>query len=595
MSEQRMDPGDSSLPSLVNSYLAVHPRTESIELGHLREWCEAAETIKNPDEQYHVAWMWFEQGFGVLESSTATTNDEDMAIQQEGMSCFAKAERTFQEIIDTPQASRMLKARATVAQACAVLHHYAALGESPNEKAMDSYMSQLEGILIKAVRPLLSPRFERTPQDLTFLHTVTSMLLINSNPRRSCLALPAPSRFSESAYPSDFAWNLVLWDYKDSRHRYRARVGSRQTAAYITISPEEYLSDTGYASRHGFGTLQAFADLPRPSAIRHVKQAQETMAALLNAEFERMLHGDHERPSNLLEWYATLSPEANPYLANSEYTNEVIARLESAYLGGELSPQRTSMLGWMLVERAAGKNERSEDLATADLETAAEIFNRISSSKWEKYADEPLTLLRYEALITREAILVQKAIINNDPNLRDQIISYRNSLANIANRIIMFYEPLYDQISHAQDEQTASQTLHTLLYTLTMAIAASDDDHGEFLAFPSSPRQQGHTEHDGWHITILRQDENGHFALQRHGRMRLVTEVAEPPEALLRKSNILVMSPADFGHKEGEPYTTLGEVISKVWDPESVSDDERASIRNLRLKLSQSTYYIGML
>ncbi len=608
-----MSTNSAELHPVVHEYLSVPPTTEIIDYRTLQNWCEDGQDTPDALESYHRGSMRMELA---LTDPPGVDSIEEInkLIRGNLRSSYVH----LQAVRDNPAANRSLKGWAHVFQSSLDLQLEAALRRTDNEN-LPVYRDSYEAALMTVAKQEAGNRRERSAEEINFIHTLTALLAINGtvSPRlmtaryrapfkvtddRRFIGLPAPSRFLNLQYLSDSSWNLLFWDCENSEQTLRVRLGDRGAGTHIPL-PIDLLDHAGYEARHPFGTLQAFADRHhrnpgQQKAEAHVKAVRENVTGHILAGLEKAT--DRDFPTNLLEWYSSRDPNANPYLAYPDYVEHALPGMEAAYSGGSLSAKDTLLFAHLQAELAASKENIDSITLERHLNTSIEAFERVANGKWKEADDQPTGLLRYQALIAQQSVIIQKAVLLQDSSLRDKVGQYRNKLSQLANRIIERYGDvdgngyarglLREAMVQTGDEAQAHTVLHRLLYQLTTCIAGSQ---GRYIVLPGSPRQQNTTKESYWDTTVLKEDDNENFSMRGVSKIRFVTDDVANKETLFTNRNILAVTPGDLSHKTSEPFETLGIAASSVLYPDAIRSVDQATLLAIRLRISESTQYSG--
>lgn len=596
----------SELQSPIQAYLSVHPRQEIIDYTTLQSWCEEGQNTRDPLEHYHLGNMRMELA---LTDPPGATNEETIKSIESNLEA---ANNHLKTVRDAPTASRSLKGWAHVLQSSLDLQLDAVLGDTTS-KSLAVRRDRFEAALMTVAKQEVGNRRERSAEDINFLHTLTAMLVINgtTSPRlmtaryrtpfkvaddRRFVGLPGTSRVSNQQYFSDSSWNILFWDFQKPNRTVRVRLGDRGAESHVQL-PIELLAHADYAAKHQFGTLQACIDQrpQKPKAEEHVKTVRENVINHILNGIEASAH--REFPKNLLEWYSSQHPNANPYLAYPDYVDHALPGMEAASMAGSLSAKDTFKLAWFQAELGASRENADTTVLENHFDRAIEMFGRVANGRWKEVENQPTGLLRYQALIAQQAAYVQKAIVLKDENLTDKVLQYQNKLSLIANRIIERYGGtgedgrswgLYaEALQQSGDEMHAHQLLHRLLYQLTTCIVGSQ---GRYIALPSSPHQQNSNNESYWDVTVIKEREDGSFWMTDKGRIRFVADGANR-ETLFANRNILAVTPSDLGHNADEAFGTLGIAASSVLYPDMLQPGDNAVLTAVRLRVSESAQY----
>ncbi|HEX8762768.1 MAG TPA: hypothetical protein VF733_03330 [Candidatus Saccharimonadales bacterium] len=601
MSEHHIEAGAITPAAAVEQYLSVHPSVEAIDYTTLKNWCEVMRNARTPKEHYHAAWMRFEL-------ATCLSPDEPNGIDQERfLNDVSQVDKHFSNALSPLDPS--VRARATVGKAALPLQFQATLfGATPD---ISSMIDQFEGHLMKVASKEVTSRRERDTNDINFLHSLAAMMIINSqtnyslllskykntvrvNDGRRFVALPAPSRFAEPLAESDAGWNLRLWDLQDDDGTFRLRVGSHVAEHYYTL-PLELLGHQGYPAKHDFGTLQALVDRGSSNKItssNYVTGIRNTILERISADIDQS-NQKRDIPKNLLQWYNSQPAEYHPYSVFSAYVDSALKKAELHFMASGLRPDEVMSYGWLQAEVGVAKvGTVDPQVVAAHFDQAHAAFNRITGNNWTQETGRPNGLLRYNALIAKEAITLQRAIALGDENLPDKVAKYTQGLCALTSRLEKTYEALRTQLIQEIGEEAADEELYRLAHQLTLCILASDDDHGRYVATPAPPRQRRRDGHYGWDVTILRKEFNApNFNFSRQGRIYLLPSEEDEhidKKALLETRNIFALPEDELD------VHLLVLAKKKALFPDEITPEERVKLNKLFGRLAEATRNVGM-
>jgi uncharacterized damage-inducible protein DinB len=489
----------------VSEYQGITPDLEmwSWNAEVLRKWIAACEGVSfDPEDARHHGWMHVE--YATTVAFVAQREGRREAVKDDVASLCNKAEVILRRAAADSRHDALLEALLLRDAAAALVFKSFFTNDRDLAENYRQYRDRQRGALEAALR-----EFASTGGVESYAHAHAAMLaLMLVGQESQYLPLPPPPRASSFTTDTKYRYDVLLMGSK----LVAARVGEDTPPWRVGLAYQDFVPSRPRRDSPSVATEVAKIGAPAHADGKQVKpevkavqnHLVETVSAQLASLTEEV--AAPPVPENHFEWYTTLTPHRNPYVAEKDKLEAALSEVEMAHAEGNVSATTAHMAGWMYVESGWGRRIQPYGNIMSphgDLDRAEDMLLHA----YEKTAER--TVERYEILLAQAALPMYKAVMagEEEPPFDD----YAAQLAAVGENILGFYATLVDKntpVARRTDE---------LIQILTICLASALDETRSFIVVPSSPRQQ---QDKGWHITVWEVTAEGAVA-QKYGRMTL--------------------------------------------------------------------------